>query len=344
MRKSIRNRFHLKKIFLSACLLGCIAFVVAAFGILYIWKTIPPPTLLENREVAESTKIYDRTGTILLYEVHGEERRTVIPLAQIPNVVKDATIAAEDANFYSHTAFDWKSIVRAMLINLGRGEIVQGGSTITQQLAKKAFLSDERTIIRKLRELIIAFRLERQFTKDQILEAYLNQIPYGSNSYGMEAASQTFFGNPTTALDLSEAATLAALPKAPTFYSPFGPNRKALIARRDYILDQMAREGIISEEEKTAIADPPPFAKPSSGIRAPHFVMAVLNELNERYGEDFVRTSGLIVTTTLDWELQKLAEGAVTKQAIKNEELYQGDRKSTRLNSSHMSISYAVFC
>ncbi|MEK7555031.1 MAG: PBP1A family penicillin-binding protein [Patescibacteria group bacterium] len=326
----MRRLHHLKKLF-PRRVIPWIASAVGGFiligiaGAFYIIKTVPPAILLENREIVESTKIYDRTGTVLLYEIHGEERRTVIPFDEIPDIVKQATIALEDANFYEHAAFDWKSIVRAFLVNLRSGEIVQGGSTITQQLAKKAFLTDDRTPTRKLRELVLAIQLERRFTKDEILGYYLNQIPYGSNAYGIEAASQMFFSKHAGGLTISEAATLAALPRAPSYYSPWGSHQDALIARRNRALTEMEYMGAITEEERDkAIAEAQVFSKQDRGIKAPHFVIAVQEYLNERYGEEFVREGGLTVTTTLDWKLQKIAERVVLEGAVRNEELYHG--------------------
>ncbi len=320
-----KMRRSLKKIVLCALAASVLAVLGIAFFVIHIIRTLPSPTLIENRHVAESTKIFDRTGKTLLYEIHGEEKRTIIPLADIPKSVAQATIAAEDENFYSHHAFDWKSILRAFLVNALHGRVVQGGSTITQQLAKKAFLSDERTFARKIREFILAIQLEKRYTKDQVLELYLNQVPYGSNAYGIEAASQEFFGKPAKELTVAESALLAALPRAPTYYSPWGSNQKVLLARRDYILEKMEKRGVISRAEKeSAFKEKPSFARPSSGIRAPHFVIEVQNYLNAAYGEDFVKTHGLKVTTTLNWKIQEFAEGAVRKGAADNERLYHG--------------------
>ncbi len=293
---------------------------------IYIFQTLPDPGLLERRQVAESTKIYDRAGEILLYEIHGEEKRTVIPLTEIPEVVKQATLAVEDAGFYAHPAFDWKSILRALFANLRQRQVVQGGSTITQQLAKNAFLTPERTLARKIKELILAFRLEKRFTKDEILGLYLNQIAYGSNAYGIEAASQIFFEKSARDLSLAEAALLTSLPKAPSFYSPWGGNRETLFARWDYVLQRMAEEGFITEEEKTTAAKTElKFAPPSRGIKAPHFVIMVQEYLNREYGENFVRSAGLKVITTLDWGLQTLAEKVVANGAKRNAQLYKGN-------------------
>lgn len=297
----------------------------AAFAALTIIRTLPSLEEIGERSVAETTKIFDRTGEVLLYEIHGEERRTTVAWENIPDTVKQATIAIEDANFYGHPAFDWKSIVRALLVNLRSGSVVQGGSTITQQLAKKAFLSDERTITRKIRELALSIKLERRFTKSQILELYLNQIPYGANAYGVESASRTYFGKSVKDASLAEAALLAALPKAPSYYSPWGSHTDELMARKDRVLDRMSELGFVSPAERDAAkAEELALLEPATNIRAPHFVIAVTEELNREYGEDFVRTAGLTVRTTLDVKLQELAERVVAEGAARNEELYKG--------------------
>lgn len=299
----------------------------AAAGLVfyYILKTLPSPDLLQNRQVSESTQIYDRTGQVLLFEIYGDEKRTIVPLSSIPDAVKKATIALEDANFYNHSAFDWKSIVRALITDILQRQLSQGGSTITQQLAKTAFLGPEKTFTRKLKELILAFQLEKRFSKDEILELYLNQIPYGSNAYGIEAASQLFFDKSARDLTLAEAAVLASLPKAPSYYSPWGSNAKALMDRSRYALDKMLEAGSITAKEKElALAEKIKFAQPSQGIKAPHFVMMTQDYLNRQYGDDFVRTQGLKVITTLDWPTQQLAEKVIADGAQRNEELYQG--------------------
>jgi len=298
------------------------------FGIIFFFliiKDLPGADLLTTRQVFQSTKIYDRTGEILLYEIHGEEKRTVIPFEEIPDHVKKAAIAIEDENFYSHAAFDLKSIIRAVLVNLGRGRIAQGGSTITQQLAKNAFLTAERTITRKVRELALAFKLEKKFSKDEILNLYLNQIPYGSNAYGVEAAAQTFFNKNAKNLNLAEAALLASLPKAPSYYSPYGSHLNDLLARKDRALDKMAALGFISEHQKDEAKNYKfEFSPNYTGIKAPHFVLMIQDYLNQKYGEDFVRTAGLKVITTLDWNTQQIAEKAVAEGAARNTELYGG--------------------
>ena len=288
--------------------------------------SIPDPGDLGNRQINQSTKIYDRTGEILLYEVYGKERRTVIPFSEIPEFVYEATIALEDQTFYAHNALDYQAIIRSVKTNILRGELSQGGSTITQQLAKNTFLSPEKTLNRKFKELLLALWLEKNYTKNQILELYLNQIPYGTNAYGVEAASLIYFKKSTKYLNLAEAATLASLLQAPTYYSPWGTHLEALMARKNYTLNQMQKLGFIDEEQKTAAENYKlEFATPNiAEIKAPHFVMYIQEYLNNKYGEEFIRTSGLKVITTLNWDLQEKAEKAVYEGALRNEELYQG--------------------
>lgn len=309
--------------YVIGAILGILSVGVISFFI--IIKDLPSADLLTSRQVFESTKIYDRTGEILLYEIHGEEKRTVVPFDEIPDQVKKATIAIEDENFYNHAAFDWKSIARAFLVNLSKGKITQGGSTITQQLAKKAFLTDARIWTRKIKELVLALKLEERYSKDEILNLYLNQIPYGSNAYGIEAAGQTFFGKKAKDLNLAEAALLASLPKAPSYYSPWGNHVKELMARKNLVIEKMNKLGFIDEKQKIAAQKYElAFAPNYTGIKAPHFAIMVQDYLNNKYGEEFVQTAGLKVITTLDWKLQELAEKTVAEGAVRNKELYQG--------------------
>ncbi len=301
------------------------AAATGVIGFAIIRKDLPKPEQLEQRTVSQSTKIYDRTGQVLLYEIHGEEKRTVIPFNEIPEYVRKATIAIEDQGFYTNPGFDWRGILRSVLVNITRGRKDQGGSTITQQLAKNAFFSDEKTYIRKIRELLVAFDLEKRYSKDEILSLYLNQIPYGGNAYGIEAASQTFFQKSAKDLSLAEAATLAALPQAPSYYSPWGSHIDELINRRNYVLEQMQVLGYIDEaQKKQAQAATPVFAPKATNIKAPHFVLTVQEYLNNKYGEVYMQSAGLKVITTLDWPLQQLAEKVVEEGAARNKDLYQG--------------------
>ncbi len=300
-----------------ACTIGIYVFILA--------RNLPDIALLSQNRIAQSTKIYDRAETILLYELYGEEKRTVIPFNQIPDLVKHATIAVEDRNFYFHTAIDWKSLARAIIVNITRIGVVQGGSTITQQLAKNAFLTPDRTITRKIKEVLLSYRLEKKYSKDEILGLYLNQIPYGANAYGIEAAAKTYFNKNAKDLLLPEVALLVSLPKAPSYYSPWGAQVKELLTRKDQTLEQMRFMGFITEEEEnTAKKISLSFTPQISTITAPHFSMLVQEYLIQAYGEDFVRTGGLRVITTLDGNLQKTAEKAIAEGAKRNEELYKG--------------------
>lgn len=220
------------KIFGGAVIAGGVA-TIAIF--LYFAKDLPSPGNFRDRVVAESTKIYDRTGTHLLYEVHGEEKRTVISFGDMPDVVKYATISLEDQNFYHHFGVQPTAILRAVLKDIITFDAAQGGSTITQQLVKNTLLTNEKSLARKVKELILALELEAKYSKDEILEMYLNEIPYGSNAYGIEAAAQTYFGKPARELTLDEAALLAALPQATTYYSPYGSHTEALAGRQSYV-------------------------------------------------------------------------------------------------------------
>lgn len=307
--------------------------IIAGVGILLagglyvfnILSSLPNPSEIADLRVSQSTKIYDREGDTLLYEIYREEKRTVIPSGDIPDVIRDATIAIEDNSFYSHPAFDWRGILRAVAVNLIRGQVVQGGSTITQQVAKNAFLSPERTITRKIKELVLAMRLERQYSKDEILDLYLNLIPYGENAYGIESASQTFFGKRAKDLTLAEASLLAALPKSPSYFSPWGSRADELEERRLFILGRMRDLGYIDDAQHEAAKKPPEvLPQPETGIGAPHFVVYIQDYLRETYGEDALRDAGLRVQTTLDADLQKIAEDAVRNGVERNNELYGG--------------------
>jgi len=308
--------------------------VGVAAGVIYVAlliRTLPTPEQFQFHQTSQSTKIYDRTGKVLLYEIHGEQKRTVIPFSEIPTYLKEATIAIEDANFYTRPAIDWEGILRSLWADIRAGAPVQGGSTITQQLAKNIFLSSQKTISRKVKEMILAVELEAKYSKDQILDFYLNQIPYGSNAYGVEAASQTYFGKPAKDLDLAESAIIASLPQAPTYYSPWGDHVSDLLTRQHYVLDRMAQQGYITQAEADqAKSEKLNFTPPSLGtIKAPHFVMAVKDYLVNKYGEDMVVNGGLKVITTLNWDMQQAAESAVETGVERNTKLY--DSKNAAL-------------
>lgn len=264
-----------------------------------------------ERKVAQSTKIYDRTGEVLLYDVHQEVKRTVVPFEDISLWVKNASIAIEDTDFYSHSGISVRGILRAVLYGGTRG----GGSTITQQVVKKTLLTDEKLITRKLKEIILAFRLEQAFSKDEILALYLNEIPYGGSIYGIGEASMTFFGKKAVDLTLAQSAYLAAIPNAPTYYSPYGNHRDKLDERKNLVLRRMSDVGFISNGEfETALKDKVDFLpREPRGIRAPHFVEWVKEYLVNKYGEVAVQENGYRVTTTLNYDLQKKAEEIIAK-------------------------------
>ena len=295
------------------------------FGLLiYIQRTLPDPNSIADRKISESTKIYDRTGQVLLYDIHGEEKRTIVPWEQIPANLKNATLAAEDSSFYSHGGFDIKGIFRSFLNDIKTFSLSQGGSTITQQLVKQTILGPDKTALRKIKELVLSIELERKFSKDQIFWMYLNQIPYGSNTYGIEAAAKAFFNKTASQLNLNEAATLAALPQAPSYYSPYGNHVDGLIARKNNILTNMKKLGSISDDEyKQAVAEKPVFHSSTESITAPHFVIMVKDYLANKYGEGAIESGGFNVVTTLDATLQDYAESAVTKYSAINKTKYK---------------------
>lgn len=310
-------------LFLWLFVLGSIVFLSA---FLFLERTLPDPETIATRKIGESTKIFDKTGKILLYDIHGEQKRTIVPWDQIPTSIKNATLASEDINFYNHKGFDVKGIFRAFFNNLRRLRLSQGGSTITQQLVKNALLGQEKTFSRKIKEIILSIEIERRFSKDQIFWMYLNQIPYGSNAYGIEAASETFFNKNASDLSLEEAATLAALIRATTYYSPYGNHVNELLIRKDSILLKMKNLGYITETEyASASKEQIVFTPLLEKIPAPHFVIMVKEYLMQKYGENTVENGGLNIITTLDATFQSIAEETVTKYAAINKEKYKAN-------------------
>lgn len=302
---------HSKTVFLF-----CVGIAFLLASILILWASfikLPDFNEFHSRKVVESTKIYDRTGKILLYDVHQNIKRTLVPFEAIPQNLKNATIAIEDASFYSHYGIDPKSILRAVIANIVGGGFKQGGSTITQQVVKKTLLTDEKLLTRKLKEIILSFRLETSFSKDEILTIYLNEVPYGGNIYGLGEATKIFFGKEPQDLSLAESAYLAALPNAPTYYSPYGNHRDQLELRKNLVLKRMHDLGYITESEYTAAQTTKVefLPKEPTGIKAPHFVEWVKEYLADKYGELAVEENGYRVITTLDYELQKKAEEVI---------------------------------
>ena len=283
---------------------------------------LPNPDKIVRRE-GFSTKILDRNGE-LLYDIYADQRRTPVELKDIPEDLRDATIAIEDKNFYKHQGFDPLGMLRGISRIATRGR-AQGGSTLTQQLVKNVLLTPERSIFRKIREFILAVQIERSYSKDQILQMYLNEAPYGGTAWGVEAAAETYFDKRVSELTLLESAVLAGFPQRPSFYSPYSSNPDAYIGRTTDVLRRMREDGYINEEEeKNALAELEEIEFAGKGVdfKAPHFVQYVQKILEERYGERVVEQGGLRVTTTLDLELQEKAQEIIAEEIAKVEGLH----------------------
>lgn len=282
--------------------------------------------LFEERKSVASTKIYDKTGEVLLFDVYENIKRTIVPYEEIAEYAKQAVVAIEDDEFYLHKGIDWRATGRGILLTgmdyLGLlGGDVQGGSTITQQVIKNTLLTREKRLSRKIKEWALALKLEQKLTKDEILALYLNEVPYGGEIYGIEEASQTYFKKAALSLTLAESAYLAAVINAPTFYSPYGSNRDKLDERKNSVLKRMFAFDMITKDElASALAEEVTFhSRSDSSIKAPHFVQYVREQLESRYGADVVLNGGLEVITTLDWDLQRQAEEIVKRNALENE-------------------------
>ena len=326
LKKWIRR--HIKDIIIDGLIVFFVLGLVSVGGV-FIWIStleIPDLSAFEERRILQSTKIYDKTGEVLLYDLHQDVRRTIVPFEDISYHAKNATVAIEDDQFYDHFGIDPRAIIRAAISNFTQGDLLggQGGSTITQQVIKNSILEQEKKLTRKIKEAILSIKLEQLLTKEEILSHYLNESPYGGTIYGIEEASQAFFGKSAKDLTLPEAAYLAALPQAPTYLSPYGTHRDALDARQKLVLDRMLINDFITQEEYDAAAatDVTFLTQAVTGIRAPHFVMYVREQLVEKYGEEALAEKGFRVITTLDWELQEAAEEIVAEKAQHNAETF----------------------
>lgn len=277
----------------------------------YVWlQALPNPELLSRRDLQVTTKIFDRNG-VLLYEIYADQNRTPLALIEIPKYLIDATIAIEDQDFYRHNGISYRGIIRALREIVFTNKI-QGGSTITQQLIKSALLTPEVKLTRKIKEAMLAFWAERLYSKKEILEMYLNQVPYGGTAWGVEAASQTYFNKSVTALNLAESALLAGLPAAPTEYSPFGSHPQKAYERQKEVLRRMVEDKYITQkQEQEAINTVIFFAKPRTALHAPHFVMYIKNLLEQQFGPRLLEQGGLRITTSLDITLQEKIEDIV---------------------------------
>ncbi len=323
---------HSKEVVIDV-IIGFFILGLIGAGVLLVWIStldIPDLSSFEDRRVQQSTKIYDRTGEILLYDLHQDVRRTVVPFEEMSRHIKNATVAIEDDTFFEHAGVRPLAILRSMITNVmnGGGPFSgAGGSTITQQVIKNSILQHEKTLTRKIKEAILAFRLEQVLTKEEILSHYLNESPYGGTIYGVEEASLSFFGKPASDVTLAEAAYLASLPQLPTYYSPYGTHFDDLEKRKNLVLDKMLEHNFVTQEEFDAAKNEKVEFKPqvATGIRAPHFVFYVRDFLVEKYGEESLAERGLKVITTIDWELQEKAEEIVKEKALYNEKTFNAE-------------------
>ncbi len=308
-------------VFFSICIL--------VLGVVIIWVStlkLPDFKSFTEQKVQSSTKIYDRTGKILLYNVNQDIKRTVIPSEDMGTNIKNATVAIEDSQFYTDSGVRITSILRGTVWAVLTGRKIQGGSTITQQLIKNTLLTSKRTISRKVKEWILAIKLEQVMGKDDILTLYLNQIPYGGNIYGIEEASKLFFSKEPADLTIAESAYLAAIPNGPTYFSPYGKNKDKLVARKNLVLKRMLDNKFINQQQyDDAVKEVVTFQpQQPTHIAAPHFVFYVEDYLQNKYGQDAIDNGGLTVVTTLDYALQQKAEAIALAGAKLNQQKYNG--------------------
>lgn len=309
---------------------------------------LPPLSELENYRPSLASRILDENGELIAQLF--VEQRTLVPLARIPDRLKKTILLIEDEGFYSHLGISPLSMLRAFLVNILHGRVEQGGSTITQQLAKNLFLTQERTLSRKIKEIILSFKIEYRYTKDEILEMYLNQINMGSGAYGVEVAARTYFGKHVEDLNLPECALLAGLPRAPNKYSPYNNPKKAK-QRRDRILDRLLKKKHITKLEAAAAKHLPIEIHKIEQKTAPYFVEYVRQQLEETYGTNVIYKGGLLVYTSLNLKLQDIAQKVVAasleeaekKIALENgipvENIHDAEfRKNMPLQASFIAI------
>ncbi len=316
----LKNKKTRRALIKDIFMVGGIAFVFLCTVFILWASSLKTPDLesFDTRLLGQSAKIYDRTGTILLYDLSQKVRRTVVPFESINPYIKDATVAIEDADFYNHKGIRPKAIIRAILANLTSLSFSQGGSTITQQVVKNSLLTNEKFISRKVKEWILAVKLEKNATKNEILNLYLNESPYGGNIYGVEEATQAFFNLKSSDVSLAQAAYIAALPQSPSGLSPYGKNRQRLDDRKNLVLAKMLEHGKITQKEHDeAVAEVVEFAPRSlAGIKAPHFVMYIKEYLEEKYGERLLQEGGFKIISTIDYDLQTMAETTVKEYVL----------------------------
>ncbi len=304
---------RVKKTTLAVLLILTGIIIITASIVIDLFHDLPSPNELLKRSPNLTTKLYDRNGE-LLYKIYQEENRTLVPLEKIPDHLIKATLAIEDKNFFNHSGLSWRGILRALQHNILNPEDAPiGGSTITQQLVKNTLLTPEKTWRRKIREAILSVWAEKIFTKDEILQMYFNETPYGGMVYGAEEASQKFFGKHVWQLNAAESALLAGITRAPSEFSPFGSKPEKAKERQLQVIDEMVRAEYITEEEKKQlIASPLRFNLKRNLIAAPHFVFYVKDWLIERFGRQIVERGGLEVITTLDLPTQQMAQSIIS--------------------------------
>lgn len=319
MKKSVKHK--LKLFGEGILILMAIMIIVAGSLFLYYMKDLPRPENFES-QFMQPTRIYDQTGKVLLRTIYGPENRKYVSLDKISPKIKQAIIATEDDEFYHHPGIDLQGMIRAILIDLKLQKPVQGASTITQQLIRSYFLTNRKTVERKTKEIILALELDHRYSKDQILEWYFNQIPFGSNIYGVEVASETFFEKSASKVTLSEAAILSSLVRAPSYYSPYGENIDKLRKRKVYVLNRMYQEGFMTAKElEKAKQEKVEFAELQRPLKAPHFTLEVKKQLFNKYGQAYIQRKGLKVYTTLDYKLQQKAQEMV-KEGVENQSVH----------------------
>lgn len=319
MKKYKKIKSQIVNVFLLLLTFG---FLFGAFSTLWA-ITLPVPdfeTFFVKQIAEQSTKIYDRTGEILLYDVRGV-RRTPVKFGEIPDIMKKATLAIEDDSFYTHKGVRPDAIARAFLVNLVSGGVKQGGSTITQQVVKNSLLTRDKTITRKIKEVVLSVKLEKSMTKDEILNIYLNQSPYGGNIYGVQEAAKAYYKKDISEITLAEAAYLASIPQAPNYYSPYGNNKLELEKRKNLVLDRMLSVGFIDKEQYSQAKQERVvfYEKINQGIKAPHFSLWLKDILAEKYGLDNVENNNFKIISTIDWELQQKVEEIAKHYGEQNE-------------------------
>lgn len=310
------------KIFAKKIILYFVAVFMLFTALFLIWfSTLKTPDInvFDDKLLGQSAKIYDRTGNVLLYDLSQKVRRSVVPLNQISPYISNATLAIEDNDFYQHGGIKITSLIRAVFANISGGGYKQGGSTITQQVVKNSLLTKDKTLVRKIKEIFLALKIERNLTKDEILTLYLNNSPYGGNIYGVEEATQLFFNKKASDVTLAEAAIIASLPKAPSTYNPYAGKKDALLNRKNQVLSNMFKLKMITEEEyEQAKTEVVVFEPRNLGsIKAAHFVMYIRDQLEKKYGVEKLTEGGFKIISTIDYDIQKKGE-EIAYDYIKN--------------------------